>query len=75
MNNWQPIETAPLLIDILVFHKEHGINVGRKKEGILLDPLQTPFAKFRFWVIYKNDMYDNTRSFPTHWMPLPEPPK
>jgi hypothetical protein len=60
---WQPIETAP----------KYG-------ESILLgnaDEVAEGFWTGKKWVLVGGD-YWNVRAFynqPTHWMPLPEPPK
>ena len=60
MNEWQPIETAPKDIgDVLIFN-EDGIDIG------WWDDNQKEWC-------YR-DLYLTIRS-PSHWMPLPEPPK
>ena len=60
MTEWQPIETAPKDdTDVLVF-SDNSIWIASFYHGI--------------WWFEKND--DTVRlSKPTHWMPLPEPPK
>lgn len=60
---WQPIETAPKNDDILVFvpqSKECFVAWWSKKERVWL------------WFDVGNQMHYCT---PSHWMPLPKPPK
>ena len=63
MNEWKPIVNAPMEEDMLLFHKEHGINIGHRREANLLDP----------YCVYQNS--PNTRRYPTLWMSLPASPK
>ena len=63
MNEWKPITNAPLEKNIILFHKEHGTHIGYRRKGNLIDP----------YCEYQNS--PNNRRYPTHWMPLPEPPK
>jgi hypothetical protein len=63
MTDWQPIETAPRDgTEIIVCRRFEG----RKFMGVVM-------WDGRYWTIdYGFPFYfDN----PTHWMPLPEPPK
>lgn len=82
---WQPIETAPRHTDILLYREDAGVFFGQytycaewvsedeiEREGLTEDML---FAE-SFWAFD----YDGTSRLendltPTHWMPLPEPPK
>ncbi len=75
--NWQPIETAPKSGKAFLAYGKHDIyaNPPRGVEDgdhwwaiILWDVWRKPQ-----WVFSK-DGYP-TWSNPTHWMPLPEPPK
>lgn len=71
MSEWQPIETAP----------KDG------KSVILFDPSRGGFVAdqrfiFAHWSGWGGGIWENTNSGgklmngnPTHWMPLPEPPK
>lgn len=59
MSEWQPIQTAPVDTEILVFHVDEFLGpmyrvVFNSCSGAWSDGLDT----------YQ----------PTHWMPLPEPP-
>jgi hypothetical protein len=57
---WQPIETAPASVDILVFHKAFGI----------LTAFKSPRGKW--WNL--NISKDEELMRPTHWQPLPVAP-
>jgi len=69
---WQPLETTPLDEFVLVCDKKGNIEIDicqtkketlyRKIEGNLSQRME--ITKY----VWKN-------SNPTHWMPLPEPPK
>jgi hypothetical protein len=64
MTEWQPIETAPKDgTKVLLFCNPCGAGVGlfhlRRKLWVLGDP---------------NELEAEDIIFPTHWMPLPEPP-
>ena len=66
MSEWQPIETAPEDgTPVLIFSAKHGKN---HKSPVALD-----FYHFRRdgWAYGGWYAIDN----PTHWMPIPEPPK
>ena len=58
MSEWQPIETAPLGVQILCYWK--GCH----------QPYDVAIKKAFKWVIYENDICLS----PDFWMPLPEPP-
>jgi hypothetical protein len=66
---WQPIETAPKdgsQIDVFVLHRGRVCNVRWSLNGC--------------WSEYALDDFDGTSwqkldGLPTHWMPLPKPPK
>lgn len=69
MSKWQPIETAPKDVEIIVF-----------------DPTNEPpvftATQLYEWVCSVEDRYAPRDEYfgdapkkPTHWMPLPEPPK
>ena len=65
MRDWQPIETAPHAISLLLFipattHTQWDIVVGMASHGQRL-----PNG-------YSNMSWHGSA---THWMPLPEPPK
>ena len=62
---WQPIETAPIDgTEVLVF--------GPKQDGVYLAAY-----KYGDWCVAGpwDDGWTELLSPPTHWMPLPEPPK
>lgn len=66
MTDWQPIETVPLRIPVLIWDGE----IMCVAEG-----LGGPRASI-YWCCIGADGYEckNTFNSPTHWMPLPEPP-
>jgi len=64
MMEWQPINTAPLDTLVLLYLGDEGFAIGES------------------WRTYDEQPYGLTwwveergRFYPTHWMPLPEPPK
>jgi hypothetical protein len=75
--NWQPIETAPKDGEEVILR--HGSRVGSacwvewpatyEPDGCLID------EGGESWSIgHDGDSWDDEKA-PTHWMPLPEPPK
>ncbi len=69
---WQPIDTAPKdLTEVLVFDPDYG--------GVRLAQYEV-HAQQPFWSIDVWDLTtigtsrDRIEIFPTHWMPLPDPP-
>lgn len=63
MSDWQPIETAPKDCDFLVFTAHGYITRGR-------------FLNGRHFACDSHGKVGNmSDTKPTHWMPLPEPPK
>jgi len=71
-NKWMPIESAPRGKSILVCREDYG--------GQLRLPGSTPqvanFAHSRWEQIGKwLSVIDGSLIYPTHWQPLPEPPK
>jgi hypothetical protein len=67
MSEWQPIETAPkdgTYIVLRLFHRLEGAAIGR-----WFDFGQVIHGVTGYWTA------NATQVEPTHWMPLPEPPK
>lgn len=62
MTGWQPIETAP----------EDGRQVIVYGGTVLGEKVEMRGADGGWWRLCKKQGY---HSIPTHWMPLPEPPK
>ena len=70
---WQPIETAPEYVRVLVWSKREGVNTAKQIGG------GSPM-----WWLYThegtvNECHDDGSGDPmevdpTHWMPLPAPP-
>lgn len=59
---WQPIETAPKGERVLVYFPRTG-----RKEAMII-AASNPTGS-QWWAKHIGNL------FPTHWMPLPEPPK
>ena len=72
MSEWQPIETAPTYKEVLVwpYPTEFCMTATHGKIPLLRDRFGWYYSEYErgFGVIY-------TECCPTHWMPLPEPPK
>jgi len=66
MSEWQPIETAPDSTTILVWHKEYG-SVASHILVTGIWGVYTPGVAMMF--------QKHLTPKPTHWMPLPAPPK
>ena len=68
MSEWQPIETAPKDDTRILIYSDDGVDIGA-------------FNIFWYPGIWLRDQtaeYDNDAApinNPTHWMPLPDPPK
>ena len=65
MTDWQPIESAPRDVSVIVYAND------------VVGEASRPDATGRWW--WANvDEYDHDHGFkeifPTHWMPLPDPP-
>jgi hypothetical protein len=62
---WQPIETAPAGITVLVFDKR------QKFEDAICTATQYGLENNRYWA----RKFGKARMKPSHWMPLPSPPR
>jgi len=60
MNDWQPIETAP----------KDNLIIGY--DPVKENPIQVMKYDYGGW---GDAVYQEWSAEPTHWMPLPEPPK
>lgn len=67
VGEWQPIETAPDRVDLLVYH-EFALPDGSIDRQIWVD-----FMVDQEWAIYPSLIH--ICGLPTHWMPLPTPPQ
>lgn len=86
MTDWQPIETAPKDgTEVLLWRRDSGVFLGRwiapeefmnevEMNQALLDGEEDRAESDWFYAdfLYGGRVTDGT---PTHWMPLPEPPK
>jgi len=79
MNEWQPIDTAPKDGTVVLLYgiwagEIHGparskaFDIGSFQDG------RSDFPGNDWWVLGTGDYYECWMR-PTHWMPLPEPPK
>lgn len=73
MSEWQPIETAPKDGTRILIFDNGCISIANWHEQI--DNYN--HAPFDGWLIFYPDdaFYTQVSENPTHWMPLPEPPK
>lgn len=62
MSEWQPIETAPKNKAVIIYA------IGRVGEACFVD-----YPDLKGWYFAAD--IDAMSGFPSHWMPLPEPPK
>jgi hypothetical protein len=83
---WQPIKTCPIDVDVLVYSKPCQVNMALNQHMPIW--LETAIAQrsvksdkkgrasgtiFLFRV--GNQLKKRATAIPTHWMPLPPPPK
>jgi len=69
---WQPIETAPKDgTSVLLYGIWSGEVHGHDNEYSIL---QASFS-FKYWLVEGGEYYCAYVLNPTHWMPLPAPPK
>jgi len=75
MTEWQPIETAPMNGNFFLGAKKLGPNFGWHRYICCWHPITSKFAAC-FSVAEGGQLYPlNDKNTPSHWMPLPEPPK
>ena len=70
---WQPIETAPRRRIVLFWGETYQLEDGKKNWKMETGSIQ-PWGEEGedcYWGSSRLKEYDY---FPTHWMPLPEPP-
>ena len=69
MTDWQPIETAP----------KDGTEVlgwsPDPRDGIAIVKYETGLTMGKWSVVHDAESWAWNNYDPTHWMPLPEPPK
>lgn len=70
---WRPIETAPKDVNVLVYCEGVEGEVSYEIE----EPTIVKAHKYSddYWVATDTDYYEVTLKNPTHWMPIPFPPK
>lgn len=79
MSEWQPIETAPLNEDILLWQpswENHGVTL--RDAGMMVGSLERFDVQDRQFLVRPSMVggYDMECevTHPTHWLPLPPPP-
>ena len=75
MSEWQPIETAPKDKRILLYRPtapEWWMVMGGRYDSDKYAKNPKPYWSTDNWSLGKMEQRQNA---PTHWMPLPEPPK
>jgi len=70
MSEWQPIETAPKDGAMVLIFDQDTVTPGRFDDGCDDDGNEVDPPGW-FWF----DGVDTGDAEPTHWMPMPEPPK
>ena len=75
-NEWMDIETAPEDgTEILVYARWDWDAMGNPSEGYHIALARyEPYGIAGFWT-YAFNPYSDIAVEPTHWMPLPKPPK
>lgn len=72
MSEWKTIDSAPrdgAFIDVFVFYEDSGRRVADVKWA-------TPYKGEESWCDWNFlDGWETLEPQPSHWMPLPEPPK
>lgn len=69
---WQPIETAPKDVCVLIYSKEYSINSAWHSEAVDENGRDLGYKFFigQTWGDCRAAIIE-----PTHWMPLPKPPE
>jgi Protein of unknown function (DUF551) len=80
--NWQPIETAPKDGTEIIAYGIRSCCLGHEKDEETWSSVWWASSFYlrgelvdAHWVESKVGIRYNSRFTPTHWMPLPEPPK
>ena len=79
MADWQPIETAPKDGRFILIHVPQGLETGAVTIGAYWKEEDRKAGRFMRghwdgWLGMDDDVASSWCE-PTHWMPLPEPPK
>lgn len=70
---WQPIETAPKDGTLILLARPQGVWVGKWVPVFVSG--YVPDNKWRSHLLNHDHLGAGGYGKPTHWMPLPEPPK
>ena len=80
--NWQPIETAPMEVDdrtkcgqMLLLADSHSVEQGFYHDGSHCYGHRGEAGFFAAEDWGEDRLLTASNIYPTHWMPLPEPPK
>lgn len=77
MSNWQPIETLPEGVHVLLWFPEGERGIGGMEAAtVYREPGGPSRCGYAFWTHGGPNAGSDwdTDLAPTHWMPLPEPP-
>ena len=64
MTEWQPIETAPMNVEIIVSNGDYVMPASKRS-------VEWGDQSVTIWICQGGEIYN----WPTHWMAYPEPPK
>jgi len=73
MTKWQPIETAPKDGTAILAWPINGNGFYSKDEEDRISYVVRWYARNAVWLEASGEEY--MQCYPTHWMPLPAPPK
>lgn len=64
---WQPIETAPIDVNVLAYS-------SKTEDMVVAHQFDSPIFGGKHWVVIGDQTSLWSGWVPTHWTPLPEPP-
>lgn len=81
MAKWQPIKTAPIGVDILLYSNIVASNNGSASAdwaeiaiGQSFVKISKGYTSISYVFRVGNQLLKRATAIPTHWQPLPEPP-
>lgn len=73
MTKWQPIETAPKDYEDVLVIDEDGYILIAHRDDFEDNSFNSLMTKYYFYLPCDGPEY--VKFYPSHWMPLPEPPE